>query len=252
MTVDLDQYATIADQYAHMRGEVAANSLQNIERHVLGDLLGDLRGSCILDLASGPGVYAREYESKGAARVLGVDYSQAMIEQARHSAEQSGARCLEFRQGDARSFRTDETFDVVTVLYLLNHARDEDELRLMLATAYAALKPGGRLVGINNRFEQHPRSFASLEKYGIRKQLLGPAADGTPVEMTLVTADGPITFTDYYCSQGTLERGMLTVGFDRVQWFLPYLPPEEKGHAVFWRDFLVDPSHHYFHAVKPG
>lgn len=50
-----------------------------IERYTLFEVLGDLRGRTMLDLACGDGVYTRQFKRAGAVEVTGVDLSQAMI-----------------------------------------------------------------------------------------------------------------------------------------------------------------------------
>ena len=46
-----------------------------IERYTLFEVLGDLRGRTMLDLACGDGVYTRQFKRAGAVEVTGVDIS---------------------------------------------------------------------------------------------------------------------------------------------------------------------------------
>ncbi|MXY55621.1 MAG: class I SAM-dependent methyltransferase, partial [Gammaproteobacteria bacterium] len=53
---------------------------EHIERHTLFQLLGDVAGKTVLDLACGDGFYTRLLRQAGASQVTGVDISRAMIE----------------------------------------------------------------------------------------------------------------------------------------------------------------------------
>src|SRR5262249_42931639 len=50
-----------------------------VERHTLLQLIGDIRGQSVLDMACGEGHYTRELRRLGADRVVGVDLSAGMI-----------------------------------------------------------------------------------------------------------------------------------------------------------------------------
>src|SRR6478609_7493813 len=71
-------------------------------------------GSSVLDVGCGPGTITADIGRRVApGRVLGIDASADVIEQARRDA--GGGLNVEFSVGDLYSFDTDdETFDVVT------------------------------------------------------------------------------------------------------------------------------------------
>lgn len=73
-------YDTIAQQYKKSK-ELPFRL--HIEAYTFFNLLGDLGGKSLLDLACGEGFYTRQFKQKGAARVVGVDNSEKMIELAR-------------------------------------------------------------------------------------------------------------------------------------------------------------------------
>ena len=50
-----------------------------LERYSLLNLLGEVRGKSVLDLACGEGFYSRLIREQGAARVVGVDLSSGII-----------------------------------------------------------------------------------------------------------------------------------------------------------------------------
>ncbi|MBW1998776.1 MAG: methyltransferase domain-containing protein [Deltaproteobacteria bacterium] len=86
-------------------------------------------GSTVLDLECGAGldaiIAAKKTGSRG--RVLGLDFSKAMLSRAAQSAREAGLENIEFYQGDAESIPArDEAFDVAMAngIFNLSPARD--------------------------------------------------------------------------------------------------------------------------------
>lgn len=93
-------------------------------------------GSHVLDVATGPGYVARAAFGRG-ARVVGVDFSSAMIARARRAAPD-----VEFEEADATALPfADASFDAVTMNYGLLHLAEPERA---LSEARRVLKPGGR------------------------------------------------------------------------------------------------------------
>src|SRR5262249_15116442 len=143
MTTDYD---TIAQEYKKAKLQPWR---QHIECFTLCELIGDTRGKTVLDVACGEGFYTRVLARRGAARVVGVDLSQGMIDLARQE-EMAHPLGIEYHQQDARQLSLPEPFDVVTASYLLNYASTREELLAMCQGIVRSLKPGGRLVAVNN------------------------------------------------------------------------------------------------------
>ena len=112
-------------------------------------LLGDLSGRSVLDLGCGEGHYTRLLRQLGADQVLGVDLSSDMVELAR-AQEKSHPLGIDYRVCDAAELKLQTTFDLVFAGYLFNHARNREELRSQFSTICDLLRPGGRLVALNN------------------------------------------------------------------------------------------------------
>ncbi|MGE3401269.1 MAG: class I SAM-dependent methyltransferase [Vicinamibacterales bacterium] len=92
-------------------------------------------GKSVLDVGCGSGRYSLEYARRGAARVLGVDFSAPMLGIARQLATEQGVadRC-EFRQVDFTEFSIDERFDVVIAIGFFDYqAQPVEVLRRMVA-----------------------------------------------------------------------------------------------------------------------
>lgn len=245
-----DQYKSIANGYKQMAEQ--ASPLQRLaEIYPFRQLAGDLRGKSVLDFACGSGRYTRMVKEWGASHVMGVDLSPEMIALARAS-ERRHPQGIEYIEADGFTYRPSEQFDVVTAAFFFNYARSADELSQMLASVLGALKPGGRLLALNHRFSQQPSSFPRMRRYGMSKRLLGPEAEGTPVEISFETPSGPISICNYYLPHAIMERTILQAGFTNLRWTLPFIPPEaSRGERSYLRDCLCDPWFHFFEARRP-
>jgi tRNA (mo5U34)-methyltransferase len=83
----------------------------------------DLSGRAVLDIGCNAGFYSIEMKRRGAARVLGIDFDQDYLAQARFAAEVSGLE-IEFRQLSVYDVATlGERFDVVLFMGVLYHLR---------------------------------------------------------------------------------------------------------------------------------
>ncbi|WP_312796462.1 TIGR04290 family methyltransferase [Tianweitania sp.] len=83
----------------------------------------DLTGKTVLDIGCNGGFYSLEMKRRGAERVLGVDFDEAYLAQARFVAEVEGAD-IEFRQLSVYDVgKLGEKFDVVLFMGVLYHLR---------------------------------------------------------------------------------------------------------------------------------
>ncbi|MFL6541882.1 MAG: TIGR04290 family methyltransferase [Chthoniobacterales bacterium] len=111
------------------------HGVQTAPHHFLGDypavkfkrfahaLPEDLTGKTVLDIGCNAGFYSIEMKRRGAERVLGVDFDERYLAQARFAAETLGMD-IEFRQlsvYDVASLR--EQFDLVIFMGVLYHLR---------------------------------------------------------------------------------------------------------------------------------
>ncbi|HEY8570940.1 TIGR04290 family methyltransferase [Phenylobacterium sp.] len=83
----------------------------------------DLTGKTVLDIGCNGGFYSLEMKRRGADRVLGVDFDERYLEQARFAAEVKGMD-IEFRQLSVYDVASlGEKFDVVLFMGVLYHLR---------------------------------------------------------------------------------------------------------------------------------
>ncbi|PTL77120.1 class I SAM-dependent methyltransferase [Vitiosangium sp. GDMCC 1.1324] len=101
-----------------------------------------------LDVCCGTGAAMRYLRPLCRQRVVGVDLSQGMLDEARRLlADAPGEAALEFVRGDALALPWREEFDLVTSFGAFGHILEEDEPRLVDAI-HRVLRPGGRFVFI--------------------------------------------------------------------------------------------------------
>src|SRR5215218_3957758 len=99
------------------------------------DQAGDVTDKTILDVGCGSGVYAVDFARRGARRVVGVDFSDKMLELASQEAEQHGVvdRCR-FIRADFLELNLKETFDVSIAMGVFDYIPDQVTLlRKMVA-----------------------------------------------------------------------------------------------------------------------
>jgi SAM-dependent methyltransferase len=231
-------YDGIAELYGRSK---QAPWRHHIELYSLLELLGDISGAAVLDLACGDGHYTRILKRLGAAQVVGVDLSGRMVELAR-TAERDEPLGLEYFAADARDHQFQACLDVVLAAYLLNYARSSDELLNMARAIHRGLKPGGRLVAVNNNPMQQVGSFGCSRQYGFIKSVDGEPRNGSAIRYTFNQDGDEFVIENYHLDAETHVSALREAGFSDVKWHLPRLSPiESRTRAEYWADFLRDP-----------
>src|SRR6478735_1651665 len=101
------------------------------------------KGDVVIDLGSGAGndVFIARHGAGETGKVIGIDFTPAMIERARRNSEIRGFNNVEFRQGDIEHMPvTANTADVIVSNCVLNLVPNKDGV---LKEIYRVLKPGG-------------------------------------------------------------------------------------------------------------
>lgn len=100
-------------------------------------------GSTVIDLGSGAGndCFVARAETGESGKVIGIDFTNAMINKARVNAEKLGFHNVEFRQGDIEQMPvSDNLADVVVSNCVLNLVPDKGNV---FKEIFRVLKPGG-------------------------------------------------------------------------------------------------------------
>ena len=234
-------YDSIAEQFKKFYSLPFA---LHVETYTHLNLIGDVTGKSILDLACGEGIYTRLLKQNGAARLVGVDISSEMIKLARQEEEKEPLE-IEYIIADVTEIGFIDSFDLVVASFLLNYASTKDELLKMCNTISANLKPGGRFISLNNNLDLLPEFYHKSEKYGLAKSCPGSLQEGTPLTLTLTIADDgeKVSFDNYYLSKATYEWALRSVGFKDIRWHNPIVSPEgvQKFSQEFWQDAIDYP-----------
>jgi SAM-dependent methyltransferase len=137
-----DVYNIMADDYTMLEGYVADADLGlgcglPTEFALIKD------GDTVIDLGSGAGndafIARRITGEKG--KVIGIDFTEAMIARARDNADKLGYTNVEFRQGDIESMPvTANKADVIVSNCVLNLVPNKHKV---FSEIYRVLKPGG-------------------------------------------------------------------------------------------------------------
>ncbi|GAB4092925.1 arsenite methyltransferase [Flaviaesturariibacter terrae] len=101
------------------------------------------KGDTVIDLGSGAGndCFIARHEAGEEGRVIGIDFTPAMIDKARSNAAARGFANVEFRQGDIEHMPVaDNTADVVVSNCVLNLVPNKAGV---FADIFRVLKPGG-------------------------------------------------------------------------------------------------------------
>ena len=100
-------------------------------------------GDTVVDLGSGAGndCFIARFETGVTGKVIGVDFTNAMIEKARINADKLGYNNVEFRFGDIENMPiSDNTADVIVSNCVLNLVPNKQNV---IKDIYRVLKPGG-------------------------------------------------------------------------------------------------------------
>ena len=240
------EYDAIAEAYQNSK---RLPFREYVERYTLFDMLGDVRGKEVLDLACGEGFYTRLIKQAGAAEVTGVDISAAMIQLAEEEEQRHPLGCRYLHQ-DVAQLEITRPVDVVAAMYLLNYAGTGEELRRFCRVCHAALRPGGRFIGINDNVRNPPGGRVSLAKYGLEKTCASPPTEGDIIRYTIINADGrQFEFDNFFFKPETYEEAFQAAGFRGFEW-VPVAVHPAQCTDPFWDDFLRDPPLIAFSALK--
>jgi len=124
------------------------------------------KGDLVIDLGSGAGndCFVARAETGETGKVIGIDFTPAMIKQARANAEKMGYNNVEFRQGDIEEMPlTSNRADVVVSNCVLNLVPNKHKV---FSEIFRVLKPGGHFsisdIVLNGDLPEKWREVAEL------------------------------------------------------------------------------------------
>lgn len=167
----------------------------------------------LVELAVGNGRVAIPVARETGRRVLGIDASPAMLEQARTRAEEAGVD-LELREGDMRELELDEPAGLIYVPFRsLLHLPTWADRRRVFERVRASLRPGGRFAW--NAFVFDPRIAVRVdgewqEQNGIRHRIDQFKHDNR-LDITLESGD---TISLWWLNRSEWEGLIEVAGFE--------------------------------------
>lgn len=187
----------------------------------------------MVDIGTGRGELLVEAIKAGMARAIGVEYSKAALELARHTLEVNGlSTAAEVLQADARRVPLeDATADLVTMLDVVEHLAPH-ELALALAEVLRILRPGGRVF-----IHTMPNRTVYDITYRIQRVVSGDrrrrwsADPRQEIERILHVNEQTVA---------SLRRALRGAGFEGVkvelgQWVYTEFVPDERARLLYHR-----------------
>ncbi len=127
------------DSYQNIRNNLSANEL--IEIPQLFELIGNVKNLSILDLGCGTGGHDRKLIEMGAKRVVGIDLSHNMINEAVKNNNSDKIEYILMSMDDID--KLDIKFDMVVSSLAIHYVADYDSL---CKKVYSLLNNGGRFI----------------------------------------------------------------------------------------------------------
>lgn len=229
------EYDQIGDRYSEAKQQPFRIHL---EAFTLESLAGDVTGSSVVDFACGDGFYSRRFMRRGAARTLGIDASHEMVALGTRAEEAEPLGCT-YSHGDVGNAHDLGPFDLAIAAYLLNYAQTRTELRRFCDVAFASLRPGGSLLGVNDLTEDPDAGTRDFSKHGFRK--IGPAhaTEGAPIRYEFLLPEGrSFAITNFYWRPETYLDALRAAGFRDAAWHPFEVSPDgaEAHPAGFFDD----------------
>lgn len=115
----------------------------------------------VLDVACGPGLVVCAFAPR-VHRATGIDFTPAMLDQARSLAAEKGLANVAWDQGDAYALPyPDGSFSIVVTRYSLHHLLDPQAALREIARVCA---PGGRIVVVDAYASEDPAKAAAYHR----------------------------------------------------------------------------------------
>ncbi|KAK3703640.1 hypothetical protein LTR37_014336 [Vermiconidia calcicola] len=232
------QYDTIGSRYKAFK----ERPVVDIEEPSVLERLGNVESLTCLDLACGLGHWSRLLVDQGAAKVVGIDISENMVNAARDLSTDKQKPKIAFAVGDCTkpSLVEGGPFDIVFAGWLLNYAPDYETMVTMWRTVYQNLKPGGRFVGVTPN--THCPMFEPIDdSYGVAVYPIETVGEGWKCHLISYTEPEPVEFDMFHFLHTFYERAAADAGMSSLKWYPPVPPDDERRENGFWDIYFLRP-----------
>jgi SAM-dependent methyltransferase len=170
-------YSIMMDDYSHVEGYNKDADL-GLGCGLPTQFAKISRGDTVIDLGSGAGndCFVARHETGNSGKVIGIDFTDAMINKARINADKMGYNNVEFRFGDIDNMPVaDDTADVIVSNCVLNLVPDKEKV---IKEIYRVLKPGGHFSisdivlvgGLPNGLREDAEMYAGCVAGAVQKE----------------------------------------------------------------------------------
>lgn len=211
---------------------------QYLEVHSFFKLAGNLRNKEVLDLACGEGFYSRLLKLKGAKHVDGVDLSLGMIQKAKE-IENENPLGIHYQVQNVLELELTKKYDLITAAYLLNYAKDKEELLKFCQVISEHLKPGGRFITINSN-PDGKSPFEVLRPYGFTRHDMGLKEGAEVIYRFYQSDENYIDVINYHLEKQTHNSAFDQSGLINMRWYPTEVSVEglDKYGQQYWDSFL--------------
>jgi len=162
------------------------------------------KGDLVIDLGSGAGndAFIARAETGETGKIIGIDFTDAMIDKARINAEKLGFHNVEFRKGDIEKMPVSaNTADVIVSNCVLNLVPNKNEV---FREIYRVLKPGGHFsisdIVLNGslpvKIREAAEMYAGCVAGAIQKQAYLELIDLNGFKNVMIQKEKPIIVPD--------------------------------------------------------
>lgn len=172
------------------------------------------KGDTVIDLGSGAGndCFVARNETGEDGRVIGIDFTPAMIEKARANSQKLGFANVEFRQGDIENIPVSASIaDVIVSNCVLNLVPDKEKV---FKEIFRVLKPGGHftisdvvLVGdLPGKLQKDAEMYAGCVSGAIQKRDYLDLINNNGFSNIIIQKEKPIIVPDDILKQYLNEK----------------------------------------------
>ena len=196
-------YNIMTDDYAGMKGYNPEADL-GLGCGLPTQFASIKKGDIVIDLGSGAGndAFIARTETGESGKVIGIDFTEAMIDKARANADKLGFHNVEFRQGDIEHMPVSSgTADVIVSNCVLNLVPNKDAVFKEISRV---LKPGGHfsisdivLIGaLPGKIQEAAEMYAGCVSGAIQKQAYLELIDINGFTNVMIQKEKLITIPD--------------------------------------------------------